>query len=65
MHFVGFKDEERFARAVRVFGPPTFVHRWWDVRAKQEIAPEDVVVFAEGDEREEPRPISYDDSAHV
>lgn len=49
LHFVGFKDD-RYWNAVRVFGLPDFYHRIWDVRARQEAAPGDEIVFADGDE---------------
>jgi len=52
-HFVGFRDD-RYWNAVAVWGKPDFVHRWWDKRAKREIAAEDVVVFATGDWTQEP-----------
>lgn len=60
VHFVGFRGEE-YRSAVRAFGLPDFIHRVWDQRAHQEIAPGDVVIFAK------PYPTvsrySYDDSA--
>ncbi len=67
LHFVGFKDprlhkDERYDRAVRVFGPPDFLHRGWDRRARREIMDGDTIVFANGDERQEPSMWSYDDS---
>jgi hypothetical protein len=49
LHFVGFKDD-RYWNAVKIFGRPDFYHRIWDVRARQEIVPGDVAVFANGDE---------------
>ena len=51
VHFVGFRDD-RFWNAVRVFGRPDFIHRKWDQRARREIAPDDVLIFAEGDEEQ-------------
>lgn len=70
LHFVGFKNppcvkDERYWRAVRVFGTPNFIHRGWDYRAQREIADGDIVVFATGDETQEPKIHSYDDSANV
>jgi len=59
LHFVGFKDD-RLWNAVRVFGRPDFYHRAWDLRAKREMADGDVVVFATGDEHQEPRPNASD-----
>lgn len=51
LHFVGFRDD-RYWNALRVFGPPDFVHPAWDPRARREIAPGDTIVFATGDERQ-------------
>ena len=62
LHFVGFRDERYYA-AVRAFGPPDFVHRRWDARAAAEIGPDDVAVFAVGDEHSPLNPYTYDDSA--
>lgn len=62
LHFVGFKDD-RYLNAVRVFGRPDFIHRRWDARAVCEVAPGDVVVFADGDETQAIYPYAYDDSA--
>ena len=63
IHFVGFKDD-RYHNAVRTFGRPDFVHRRWDYRAVCEIAPGDVVVFADGDEHSPVHAYAYDDSAY-
>ena len=60
LHFVGFRDD-RYLNAVRVFGLPDFIHRGWDRRAQREIAPGDVVVFAEGDFDQRPRGMSFND----
>lgn len=70
MHFVWFADpryeiDERYERAVRFFGPPDFVHRWWDRRAWQEIELGDVVVFAKGTERDAFTPFSFNDSERL
>ncbi|HEY8707689.1 MAG TPA: hypothetical protein VIM34_06795 [Burkholderiaceae bacterium] len=54
VHYVGFKDD-RYRTAHRIWGGPAFVHRWWDQRAQREIAPGDVVIFAQGDWRQEPK----------
>ncbi len=59
-HFVGFRDD-RYWNAVRVFGRPHFIHRRWDLRAQRDIHPNDLVVFATGNERQEPSRISGDD----
>ena len=48
IHYVGFRDD-RFWNAYRIFGGPRFIHRWWDKRAQREIAPNDIVIFAEAD----------------
>ncbi len=47
LHFVGFRGDE-YTRAVRVFGPPDFIHIGWDRWAKLEIQPDDMAVFATG-----------------
>ncbi len=62
-HFVGFKDD-RYLNAVKTWGRPDFVHRFWDRRAVDEVVPGDVVVFADGDETQAVRPWAYDDSAY-
>lgn len=59
LHFVlfadkTFDDQLRFMRAVRIFGPPDFVHRVWDVRAACEIVEGDVAVFAKGTIKDAP-----------
>jgi hypothetical protein len=45
------------------FGQPDFIHRNWDARAKSEIVPGDIGVFAYGTERDPIAPYSFDDSA--
>lgn len=62
LHFVGFKDD-RWWNAIKTFGKPDFIHRFWDWRAVAEICDGDVVIFADGDENDEPRAHAYDDSA--
>lgn len=62
LHFVGFRDPQRGAMAELVFGVPDFEHRVWDRRARQEVAPNDVAVFAKGSFDDEPTPYSWDDS---
>lgn len=57
-HFIGFKDD-RYWNAVRVFGRPNYFHAGWDLRSRGEIADGDLVVFAEGTERDERRTKSY------
>jgi hypothetical protein len=49
---------------VKTFGKPDFVHRFWDRRARDEVAPGDVVFFAEGDETQPVREFAFDDSAN-
>ena len=54
IHFVGFRDD-RYWAAVKVWGRPDFIHRWWDKRAFREMDPEtDIVVFATGEYTQEP-----------
>jgi hypothetical protein len=53
VHFVGFRDD-RYWNAVKVFGNPDFIHRWWDRRADREIGPNDLIVFATG-EHDQPK----------
>ncbi len=62
-HFVGFKDD-RFLTAVRTFGPPDFIHRFWDHRAVAEVCPGDRVIFAAGDESQRVNEFTFDDSAY-
>lgn len=62
LHFVGFKDD-RYWNAIKTFGKPDFIHRFWDYRAVCEVAPIDIVVFADGDETQAVREYAYDDSA--
>ena len=61
-HFVGFKDD-RYLNAIKTFGRPDFIHRFWDYRARDEVMEGDIVVFASGDEYREPVVFAYDDSA--
>ena len=60
LHFVGFRGDE-YARAVRVFGPPDFIHIGWDRWAKLEICRDDVAVFATGTPDDEPSAYSFPD----
>jgi hypothetical protein len=59
-HFVGFRDD-RYWNAVAVFGRPHFIHRWWDKRARREIAATDTVVFADGEWTQEPHKFNAPD----
>ena len=61
LHFVGFKDDSYWS-AVAIFGLPDFYHRVWDVRARQEVVPGDIAIFATGSIEDEPKPVSWDDS---
>lgn len=61
LHFVGFRDE-RYWSAVKAFGLPDFYHRKWDARAKAEIMPGDVAVFAVGSEYDPVSLYGWDDS---
>ena len=61
LHFIGFKDD-RIWIARRIWGEPDFYHRRWDVRAQQEIAPNDVAIFADGSIEDAPSLHSWDDS---
>lgn len=47
LHFVGFRGDE-YLRAVRVFGPPDFIHIGCDSRARLDVVDGDVAVFARG-----------------
>ena len=49
VHYVGFTGDE-YLRAKRIFGGPVMIHRRWDRRAQRDIGPDDVVIFARGDE---------------
>lgn len=49
LHFVGFRGEEYWS-AVKVWGKPEFIHMRWDRRAMRDIGPDDIVIFATGDE---------------
>ena len=61
VHLVGFRGEEYWS-AVRAFGPPDYIHRGWDKRARREIDfAVDLIVFATGPHDQAPRVYSYDD----
>jgi hypothetical protein len=49
IHYVGFRDD-RYWNAYRVFGGPRVIHRRWDFYATRDVGPDDVVIFANGDE---------------
>ena len=40
---------------MRVFGPPDVIHMAWDRYAADDVAPGDIVVFADGEWNQEPR----------
>jgi hypothetical protein len=63
IHFVGFRDD-RYHAAVRIFGPPDFFHFHWDERAKNggEIGPDNIFIFATGDEHQPVQAHAWDDS---
>ena len=68
VHFVGFRDDS-YNRAIAVFGQPHFVHRFWDQRAKGDVAPDDIVVFARTKDwlrfvNDTPSEYSFNDSEH-
>lgn len=67
LHFVRFDNahDERYRRAVQLFGEPDFMHRFWDHRVQREIAAGDVIVFAKGDADQPINPFSFDDSAYA
>jgi hypothetical protein len=60
LHFVGFRGEEYWS-AIKVWGQPDFVHIGWDRYAIQAIAPEDTVVFAQGEWTQVPGHFNYPD----
>jgi hypothetical protein len=53
LHYVAFRGDE-YPSAVRVFGPPDFIHIGWDRWARQEVAEGDIAVFARGTFDDEP-----------
>ena len=57
LHFVGFRDD-RYWNAVRIWGLPDMIHETWDRYAADDVAPGDVVVFAEGNADQQPRSFS-------
>ena len=47
VHFVGFREDQEFLAAVRVFGQPDFIHKIHDQRAYGDIDQDnDIVVLA-------------------
>ena len=60
LHFVGFRGDE-YSAALRIFGPPDFIHIGWDRWARQEVMPGDIAVFARGTADDEPPVYSVPD----
>ena len=60
LHFVGFRGDE-YSAALRIFGPPDFIHIGWDRWARQEVMPGDIAVFARGTVDDEPSVYSVPD----
>ena len=65
LHFVGFRDNNQYRRAVDLFGKPDFIHRHWDARAKfgGDTHPADTFVFAKWDENAPIVDFVFDDSS--
>jgi len=49
VHYVGFRDD-RYWNAYRLFGGPRIIHRRWDFYATRDVGPNDIVIFAQGDD---------------
>jgi hypothetical protein len=66
-HFVRFSNlhDQTYWSAVRTFGPPGFLHRYWDQRAFREIADGDLVVFAKGEADQPVVPFNGDDEFYA
>lgn len=65
LHFVGFSDSAQYARAVKIWGQPDFIHVHWDVRVVYggEFDPDnDTVIFAVGNEHSKIRQYAWNDS---
>ena len=60
VHFVWFRGDEYWS-AVKVWGKPDYYHIGWDRRARREIAPGDVIVFARGEHDQLPCDRNFDD----
>ncbi|HEX8554172.1 MAG TPA: hypothetical protein VF695_05655 [Sphingomonas sp.] len=60
VHFIAFRGDE-YTSAVRVFGPPDFIHIGWDVWARQEVMPGDTAIFARGTADDPPSPRGFPD----
>ncbi len=57
VHFVGFRDD-RYWNAVRIWGEPDFIHETWDSYARDDMTPQDLVIFANGEWDRPPRSFS-------
>ena len=60
LHFVNFRGDEYWS-GIRIWGLPDFIHRSYDRRCLDDVAPGDMIVFAQGDETQEVLP-SWNDS---
>jgi hypothetical protein len=60
VHFIGFTGSE-YHSALKIWGQPDFIHRWYDRRAVDEIVAGDVAIFANDSERKVV-PYVFDDS---
>jgi hypothetical protein len=64
VHFVWFRGDE-YHRARRIWGTPDFIHMGWDRRARREIAPVDVVIFARGPHDQMPADRNFNDIVEI
>ena len=60
LHYVGFRGDE-YSAALRIFGPPDFIHLGWDRWARQEVVPGDTAIFARGTADDPPSVYGYPD----
>ena len=58
LHYVGFRGDE-YGAAVRLFGPPDFIHIGWDRWARQDVVDGDTAIFARGTADDPPSPYSF------
>ena len=66
VHFVNWTNPEQYWNAVRIWGKPDFVHRYWDSRVKGgEYHPNDTLIFFTGTESDTPRDPAFNDSEHT
>ena len=59
-HFVGFRGDE-FTRAVIIFGPPDFIHKWHDHRMYGDVGDGDVIIFANKATEADINPFTWQD----